>query len=133
MKNDEPFCTFDWGQKILPQEYRGKQSTYFGKKGMSVLIGSLVWKNSTTHAVVSSSTSTPSLCTKSCIIALTNAAQTDLDSFSESEIILKQFKEDYAHIKKLHKRTDNAGNFASHATPEVEKIICDRVSFFCIL
>ena len=23
----------------------------------------------------------------------------------------KQFKEDHAHIKRLHKRTDNAGNF----------------------
>ncbi|CAF2080769.1 unnamed protein product, partial [Rotaria magnacalcarata] len=40
MKSDEAFCTFDWGQKILPQEYRESQSTYFGKKGMSVLVGS---------------------------------------------------------------------------------------------
>ena len=32
MKSDEAFCTFDWGQKILPQEYRENQSTYFGKK-----------------------------------------------------------------------------------------------------
>ena len=129
MKNDEAFCTFDWGQKILPQEYREKQSTYFGKKGMSVLVGSFVWKSLTAETVVPSFTSISSLCTESYILALTNAAQTDLDSLSASEIILRQFKEDHAHIKKLHKRTDNAGNFSSHATPEVEKMICDRVSF----
>ena len=133
MKSDEAFCTFDWGQKILPHEFREKQSTYFGKKGMSVLVGSFVWKNSTATAAGSSFTSTLSLCTESYILALTNAAQTDLDSLSASEIILKQFKEDHAHIKKLHKRTDNAGNFSSHATPEVEKMICDRVSFFYTL
>lgn len=131
MKSDEAFCTFDWGQKILPQEYREKQSAYFGKKGMSVLVGSFVWKNSTTKDVVSSSASISSLSTESYILALTNAAQTDLDSLSASEIILKQFKEDHGHIKQLHKRTDNAGNFSSHATPEVEKMICDRVSFCC--
>ena len=100
---------------------------------MSVLVGSFVWKNSTATAAGSSFTSTLSLCTESYIPALTNAAQTDLDSLSASEIILKQFKEDHAHIKKLHMRTDNAGNFSSHATPEIEKIICDGVSFFYTL
>ena len=40
-----------------------------------------------------------SLCTESYILALTNAAQTDLDSLSASEIVLKQFKEDRSHIK----------------------------------
>ena len=54
--------------------------------------------------------------------------KTDLDSLTGSEIIIKQFKKDHKHIKKLHKRTDNAGNFSSHATPEVENMICDRVS-----
>ena len=133
MKSDEAFCTFDWGQKILPQEFREKQSTYFGKKEMSVLVGSIVWKDSTAIAAGSSFTSTFSWCTEPYILALTNAAQTDLDSLSASEIILKQFKEGHAHIKKLHKRTDNAGNFSAHATPEVEKMICDRVCFFYTL
>ena len=45
MGQDEAFCTFDWGQKILPQEYREIQSTYFGKRGMSVLVGSFVRKD----------------------------------------------------------------------------------------
>ena len=80
MKSDEAVCAFDWGQKILPQEFREKQNTYFGKKGMSVLVGSFVWKNSTATAAGSSFSSTLSLCTESYILALTNAAQTDLDS-----------------------------------------------------
>ena len=32
MNEDEVFCTFDWGQKILPQKHREAQTTYFGKK-----------------------------------------------------------------------------------------------------
>ena len=78
---------------------------------MSVLIGSFLWKNPTTEAVVLNFTSILSLRTEPYILALTNAAQTDLHSLSESEIILKQFKEDHVHIKKLHKRTGDAGNF----------------------
>ncbi|CAF4465735.1 unnamed protein product, partial [Rotaria sp. Silwood2] len=40
MDDDEAFCTFDWGQKILPQDHRETQSKYFGKKGMSIVVGS---------------------------------------------------------------------------------------------
>ncbi len=128
MRDDEAFCTFDWGQKILPQEFRESQSAYFGKRGMSVLVGSFVWKKSSENAETTSSSSESSFQTESYILALTNAAQTDLDSLSAYEIILKQFQKDYPHVKKLHKRTDNAGNFSSHSTPEAEKLICDRVS-----
>jgi hypothetical protein len=52
-----------------------------------------------------------------------------LDSLSAAEIITKQFNADHPHVKKLHKRTDNATNFSSHSTPEVEKLICQRVRF----
>ncbi|CAF5072638.1 unnamed protein product, partial [Rotaria sp. Silwood1] len=57
------------------------------------------------------------------VVALTNAAQTEIDTLSAGELILKQFRADYPHIKKLHKRTDNAGNFSSHGTPEAERVI----------
>ena len=33
MKSDQAVCRFDWGQKILSQEYREKQSIYFRKSG----------------------------------------------------------------------------------------------------
>ena len=134
MEEDEAFGTFDWGQKILPREYRETQSAYFGKKGMSVLVSSFVWKDSTANlantAATTTSLSPPSYCTESYIVAITDAAQTELDTLSAGEIITKQFKTDHPYIQKLHKRTDNASNFSSLATPEVERLICERVSRF---
>ena len=55
MEIDEAFGTFDWDQKILPQEYRELQKKYFGKKGMSVFIGSFVWKDSLLSSTVNAS------------------------------------------------------------------------------
>ena len=134
MDEDEALCTFDWGQNILPQKHREAQTTYFGKKGMSVLVGSFVWKDQVPRLTSTSTTTTgispPTYSTESYIVAITDAAQTELDMLSAGEIITKQFKTDHPHIKKLHKRTDNAGNFSSHSTPEVEKVICERVSTF---
>ena len=99
---------------------------------MSVFIGSFVWKNKSTSSVENDTTtntsSTRSFATESYIVALTNASQTEIDTLSAGEIILKQFQADYPHIKTLHKRTDNAGNFSSHGTPEAERVICQRVS-----
>ena len=133
MTMDEAFCTCDWGQKILPQEYRESQKKYFGKKGMSVFVGSFVWKSIPASNLVDNvainTTSTRSFSTESYILALTNASQTEIDTLSAGEIILKQFHTDYPHIKKLHKRTDNAGNFSSHGTPEAERVVAQRVSF----
>ena len=102
---DEAFCTFDWGQKILPQEYREPQKKYFGKKGMSVLVGSFVWKDtvssaSRTTAATTATASLPIFSSESYILALTDAPQTELDTLSAGEIILKQFTADYPHIKK---------------------------------
>jgi hypothetical protein len=133
MGPDEAFATFDWAQKILPQEYREPQSKYYGKSGMSVLIGSFVWKDPRPPLATTASNttvpSTPTYSTASYMVALTNAAQTELDTLSAAEIITKQFNTDHPHVKKLHKRTDNASNFSSHSTPEVEKLICQRVRF----
>lgn len=42
------FLTVDWSQKILPQQFREGQSSYFGKKGMSVLVGSFAFKEPST-------------------------------------------------------------------------------------
>ena len=91
MKNDEAFCTFDSGQKVFPQEFRESQNRYFAKKGMSVLVGSFVSKTSTKNAIVSGPNS-PEYYTEFCILALSNASQTDLDSLSGSELIIKEFK-----------------------------------------
>ena len=134
MDEDEAFCTFDWDQKILPQKHRDAQTTYSREKGMSVFVGSFVWKDQVPRLTSTSTTKTsispPTYSTESYIVAITDARQMELDTLSASEIITKQFKTDHPHIKKLHKPTDNADNFSSHSTPEVEKVICERVSTF---
>lgn len=134
MDDDEAFCIFDWGQKILSQECWEDQSAYFGKKGMSVFVGSFVWKDRvptfTTAGITTTSFSAPTYSTESYIVALTDAAQTELDPLSAGEIITREFKAAHPHIKKLHKRTGNPGNFSSHSTPEVEKVICERVRLY---
>ncbi|CAF4127176.1 unnamed protein product [Rotaria sp. Silwood2] len=129
MGTDEAFGTFDWGQKILPQEYRESQKKYFGKKGMSVFIGSFVWKDVSSSTVNMSVTTSSAytFSTQSYIVAITNATQTEIDTLSAGELILQQFKADYSQIKKLHKRTDNASNFSSHGTPEAEKPLIPQI------
>ena len=134
MDENKAFCTFDWGQKVLPQKHREAQPTYFEKKGMSVLGGSFVWKDQVPRLASTSTTTTsissPTYSTESYIVAITDAAQTELDTLSAGEIITKQFKTDHSHIKKLHKCIDNADNFSLHSTSEVEKVICERASTF---
>ena len=89
MKTDEAFCIFDRGQKILPQEFRESQNACFGKAGISVLVGSFVWKNQPTTTSATGSTWISSFNTEPYILALANASQTDLDSLSRSEITIK--------------------------------------------
>jgi hypothetical protein len=40
MDHSTAYHTIDWAQKYLPQTFREGQSAYFGKKGMSSLVGS---------------------------------------------------------------------------------------------
>ena len=92
MGTDEAFGTFGWGQKILSQEYRESQKKYFGKKGMSVFIGSFVWKSDSTSPTVNASTRTTlaayTISTQSYIIAITNATQTEIDTLSVGAFVL---------------------------------------------
>ena len=45
MDESTALLTIDWSQKVLPQEFREGQSAYFGKRGMSLLVGSFLFKN----------------------------------------------------------------------------------------
>ncbi|CAF1459131.1 unnamed protein product [Adineta ricciae] len=98
---------------------------------MSVLVGSFTWKTGARSTVANRTTtdiqSPNTFASESYILALTTAAQTELDTLSGGELILEQFKLDFPHIKRLHKRTDNAGNFSSHSTPEAERLICENL------
>ena len=80
MTSSEAFATFDWAQKVLPQEHREGRGTCYGKSGMSLLVGSFVWNRG--HIASSISTIAPNnagavpnslFCTESYILALTSA------------------------------------------------------------
>ena len=101
-------------------------------------LSALVWKEGSPLAVtdiaeITNHASVPVFSTASYILALSNASQTEIDTLSAGEIVLKQFKDDYWHIKRFHKRTDDASNFSSHATPKAEKVTCERVSLCHII
>jgi len=44
LDNTTAFLTVDWSQKVLPQQFREGQSSYFGKRDMSLLVGCFVFK-----------------------------------------------------------------------------------------
>jgi hypothetical protein len=95
---DSAFAVFDWGQKIIPHAYRESQKDYYGKKVLSILIGSFFIRNTQTSTIPESSnaTTTSSITnvnyrTSTYIIALTHANQNDLDTLSATQLILAQF------------------------------------------
>ena len=111
-----------------------KVHNYFGKRGMLVLVGAFVWKDSMPSLATTMTTITTfsptTFSTESYILAFTSAVQIRLDSLSAGEINTKQLKADRPYILKLHKRTDNAEKFSSHSMAEVQKVVCEQVSLF---
>ena len=89
---------------------------------MAIFIGLFIWKNDplspAVNPLVTVTSSRHPVSTQSYIAALTNATQTEIDTLSACELILQQFQADYPYLKKLHKRTDNEGNFSSHRAPQ---------------
>ncbi|CAF1533772.1 unnamed protein product [Rotaria sordida] len=65
MDETTAFLTVDWSQKILPQQFREGQTAYFGKKGMSLLVGSFVFKDPSHDKLIS----------KTYMVALTKCSQ----------------------------------------------------------
>jgi hypothetical protein len=45
LDEETAYMTIDWAQKVLPQEFREGQSSYYGKFGMSVLVGTFTSKD----------------------------------------------------------------------------------------
>ena len=135
LTSESAFAIFDWGQKILPTKHREAQSEYFGKRGLSVLVASFVLRSQSidAHRAAENVDSMPSAehyQTSSYIVALTTANQNDLDTLSGTELIVNKFKNDFPHVTRMFKRSDNAGNFSSHSTAEAEYLICKKVREF---
>jgi hypothetical protein len=52
MDTSTAYHTIDWAQKYLPQTFREGQSAYFGKKGMSALVGSFCFYDVTSKLLL---------------------------------------------------------------------------------
>ncbi|CAF3125343.1 unnamed protein product [Rotaria sp. Silwood2] len=122
MSNTTAFHTIDWAQKILPQCFREGQAAYFGKKGMSALVGSFVFYDTSMNLI-----------TRTYILCLTRCDQTEQATLSGGFLILKQFHDDYPHINTLVKRSDNASVLGGHATPEGEWSLANSLGIKIIM
>ncbi|CAF1458184.1 unnamed protein product [Adineta steineri] len=111
------FLTVDWSQKILPQWFREGQSSYFGKRGMSLLVGSFAFKKPSENETIS----------KTYMLALTTCSQTEYETLCCAQLILERFHYDYPHIDKLIKRSDNASVLAGQNTIQCEKTFAESL------
>ncbi|CAF4613272.1 unnamed protein product [Rotaria socialis] len=111
------FLTVDWSQKILPQQFKEGQSSYFGKRGMSLLVGSFAFKEALSTETIS----------KTYMLALTSCCQNEHTTLCAAQIILQQFHHDYPHIVKLIKRSDNASVLAGQSTIQCENFFSNSL------
>ncbi|CAF4591160.1 unnamed protein product [Rotaria sp. Silwood2] len=118
MDETTAFLTVDWSQKILPQQFREGQTAYFGKKGMSLLVGSFVFKDPSHDKLIS----------KTYMVALTKCSQSEFETLCAAQLILEQFHQEHPHITKLIKRSDNASVLSGSNTIFLEKIFADKLS-----
>ncbi|CAF1126531.1 unnamed protein product, partial [Didymodactylos carnosus] len=118
LSDDCAYMTIDWAQKILRTEHREGQSKYFGKKGMSVLVGSFTMNNLEIA---------DSYKTETYMLALTRCSQNELDTLSGGHLIATEFAKRHPQIKKLLNRSDNASVLGGHATPESERILHNKL------
>ena len=132
MNKTTAFETIDWAQKILPQIFREGQTAYFGKKGMSALVGSFTFYDLSgkislfNQLRVFFNEFVETLTTRTYILCLTRCDQTEQATLSGGYLILKQFKSDFPHVTSVVKRSDNASVLAGQATPEAECLLARK-------
>ena len=103
------FYEGDWGMKILPRRYRGKQSEWFGLNGMSNHIGCFTkiipksYKEDGTPKVYEKVVDTYASIVKD------SAKQDALTSAAIIKENIIAFKKNNPDVKKLYLRSDNAG------------------------
>ena len=106
MDETTAFLTIDWSQKILPQQFREGQSSYFGKKGMSLLVGSFILKlPSESKKKIRTDVENifmliniAEIISKTYMLAFTKCSQTEYETLSGGQLILQQFHKDFPHM-----------------------------------
>ena len=106
----------DYCQKVLPIEFRESQSSYFGKKGMTLHCDVFLLKE---NGTVKKHT------------YFTTAYRSDQDikdSLSLRDYVVKEFSKDFPDVKELYCKSDNAGCYHGNPYPESIYKICKQNS-----
>ena len=104
------FYEADWGMKILPRRYRGKQSEWYGQNGMSNHIGCFtrIVPNSIEADEINPKSHRKQVDTYTCIIK-DSAKQDALTTAAIIKENLIAYKRNYPEVKKVYLRSDCAG------------------------
>ena len=103
----------DYCQKILPMEFRESQSSYFGKKGMTLYCDVFLLKENGTVKKH---------------IAVYRSNQDIKDSLCLSDYIVREFSKDFPDVKELYCKSGNAGCYHGKSYPESIYKICTQNS-----
>ena len=94
----------DWAMKVLPQAHREKMDAWFGKRGISLHVDVLFYKDSKLHVKK-----------MTYFTAIDRCLQDMSSMLCVFEHVLKQVKQDLPHLNTIYTRSDNAGCYAGAA------------------
>lgn len=104
----------DWAQKIIPVKFRESQKDYFGKKGMSLHIDVLIFKNGDRLE-------------KQVYFTILERSDQGLEhTLCVLEHVTKQVKEDFPSIHHIYMKSDNAGCYSGNGHIQLEIIILQK-------
>jgi hypothetical protein len=104
----------DWAMKVLPQSHREKMDDWFGKKGISLHVDVLFYKD-TNHILKK----------RTYFTALDRCLQDMASVLCVFEHVLNQIKTDVPNLTTLYTRSDNAGCYVGTSVIMARKFICD--------
>ena len=94
----------DWAMKVLPQAHREKMDAWFGKRGISLHVDVLFYKDSKSN-----------LKKMTYFTAIDRCLQDMSSVLCVFEHVLEQIKRDLPHLDTIYTRSDNAGCYAGAA------------------
>jgi len=104
----------DWAMKVLPQSHREKMDEWFGKKGISLHVDVLYFRD-TNHILRKMTYFT----------AIDRCLQDMSSVLCVFAYVIDQIKRDLPNLTNLYTRSDNAGCYAGASVIIARKIICD--------
>jgi hypothetical protein len=106
----------DWAMKVLPQAHREKMDAWFGKRGISLHVDVLFYKDSKLN-----------LKKMTYFTAIDRSLQDMSSVLCVFEHVLKQIKQDLPHLNAIYTRSDNAGCYAGAAVVMARPLLAAQV------